>query len=236
MFQPVKTSRMAETVVAQIRAAIESGQIRTGERLSGERVLAEQFSVSRGCVREALRILEVMGFVKVRQGRGAFVSNSGAGPISNTIWLPWLAAHKDEVLELQEVRDAIETKVSALAALNATEDDLDAIRAILDEAQRPGVTADEAQILDFRFHEALANTSKNRILVKLSKSLGGALSSDRRAVFEIPGRIESSFQEHRRVFDALVARDPVGAAREMSRHVASVKEGVSTVVPGRRDL
>ncbi len=229
MFRPIKASRMAETVVAQIREVIENGQLAVGEQLPGERVLADQFSVSRACVREALRILEVMGMVEVRQGLGTFVVSKSYGIESPSIWLPWLAAHRAEVFALLDVRDAIEGKISALAAIHASPHDLRAIRSVLHRANRPGITGDEAHLLDLQFHEALARAAGNELLAKLSKSIGGALATDRRAVFAIPGRIEGSISEHKTVFEAIVERDPEKARQAMTKHIEGVKADISSV-------
>jgi len=109
----IKRTQRSEEIRRQIEDAIKNGDFGPGERLPSERELVETFGVSRVSVREAIRSLEALGFVRVYQGRGAFVTDrrSGLGePMAR-----WLDLHRDEVLELLGVRGALDEYAAQLA-------------------------------------------------------------------------------------------------------------------------
>src|SRR6266516_6435732 len=122
----IKRTQRSEEVRLQIERAIRSGDFAPGDRLPSERELVETFGVSRVSVREAIRSLEALGFVRVYQGRGAFVTDRRSGfgePMAR-----WLEMHRGEVLELLGVRGALDE----LAAASTVEHyDAEKVRAIV---------------------------------------------------------------------------------------------------------
>jgi len=192
--------------------------------------LAEEFQVSRPCIREALRILEAVGIVEVRRGKGCYVLRSPDGVDSASMWLSWLATFKHEVLSLLEVREALEAKVAALAAQRASEAELAEMQGIMEEVwqllEKGALSADVAYALDVRFHQALARASGNPFLMRLSISVGGAMEADRRATMAIPNRARASAEDHQAILDAVKRRDPEGARDAMIRHIQAVARDI----------
>src|SRR5438045_9105353 len=120
LLEPVRRSRIYEHIVEQIQALIGDGKLRPGDQLPPERVLAETFKVSRTSLREALRALELSGYIEGRQGGGTFVR----APSANDIVQPMataLLAGKRELVDVLEVREMIEPALARLAALRPTE-------------------------------------------------------------------------------------------------------------------
>lgn len=228
MFKPFKGVRKAERVVDQVLSAVRRGQMQPGARLPDENAMAVEFEVSRNCVREALRILETMGVVEVRHGRGCFLVGSGDQDGPPRIWLSWLRAFKAEVLELLEVREAVEVKAAQLAARFAGPDDLAELEAIaermVERAKQGYAGAEDMARLDQDFHTAVAKAGRNSFLLKLAPSSWG--SEDRQATFVMEGRSLLSARQHQEVCAAIAARDSEAAGNAMSRHIRDVIQQV----------
>ena len=118
-FKPVKQDRIAVAIVNQLKAAILSGRFKPGERMPAERELTEQFQVSRVVVREAIRELEIKGFVKILQGTtgGAYVTDLSFDHLNNA-FLDLFLYNKLSVAELIQSRMVIECEIVRLAAAN----------------------------------------------------------------------------------------------------------------------
>ena len=120
-FKPIKTSRLFEDVLIQLKEAILLGIYKSGDKLPSERELTFQFQVSRGVIREAIRALELSGFVAMRQGPagGAFVTDLSFNQVGNA-FLDLFLANKLSMAEVAQVRSHTEPKVAELAAQNIT--------------------------------------------------------------------------------------------------------------------
>jgi len=201
--------------------------------------------VSQPTLREALRTLEAMGLIFVRHGSGIYLrSGNPLNGVWATRWMQWLLQHAPSLLEMFEVREAVEAKAASLAAGNATPADIRRLDRLLEQAEEllarsvgPQVDEDVFNayvVLDAAFHETLAEIARNSLLRSLLDGLGSALSQSREATLAIPGRIERSLREHRRVVEAVRRRDLGGARRAMEAHVRRVMEEVRSVKDRRR--
>lgn len=224
----IKRTQRSEEIRRQIEAAIKNGDFAPGERLPSERELVETFGVSRVSVREAIRSLEALGFVRVYQGRGAFVTDrrSGLGePVAR-----WLDLHRDEVLELLGVRGALDAYAAELAAENLdagkTADIMAAHEAFV-AVVAEDASATELVPLDIDFHIAIAEASGNRLLYDLLSDLHSYLAESRYLALVPPGRPQQSASEHTLIVEAIQAHDAAMASLATSRHIASVREIVA---------
>ena len=232
-FHPVQTSSSSAQVVEQIRRLIEKGELAPGARLPSERDLALRFGVSRPTIREALRGLVTLRLLEARQGSGTFVSAHVTTDDDPAHWLPWLTAHHEDVLALLEVREALETKSAALAAvalaarnpgtqktLKALTTNVEAMAAAAEQHDLAGL-----ERRDLEFHSLLAELTHNRYLLNLSRSINHVFA-DRRAVMAIPGWAQHSVEQHRIILAAVRAGDTAGATAAMAIHMESTKARV----------
>src|SRR6266511_4341798 len=120
VFTPVRQARASGAIVLQIERAIVDGALHPGDRLESERELAEQFSVSRITVRDALRVLEARGLIRVKVGAtgGAFVAETNFDHVVGSI-STMIALRKMTLSELAEARTVVETATAELAAERA---------------------------------------------------------------------------------------------------------------------
>jgi len=221
----IKRTQRSEEIRRQIEKAIRTGDFGPGERLPSERELVETFGVSRVSVREAIRSLEALGFVKVYQGRGVFVADrrSGLGePMAR-----WLDLHRGEVLELLGVRGALDEYAGQLAVENYDPGKVAEITAageVFAAAVESGASTEELVPLDIDFHIAIAEASANRLLYDLLSDLHSYLAESRYLALVPAGRPALSASEHARIVEAIQARDAALARLATSRHIAGVRE------------
>jgi len=231
LLQRVKKVRISDTVVDQIIALIEEGKLPVGARLPGERELLSQLQVGRASVREALRILEAQRVIEVRPGKGAFI-------ISDIVHLSeyegirlWFEEHIAEFLKLLEIREALEMQAAAMASVNASMDQLEEIKAVLDETEEQVTRADWAKVteLDQEFHRMLAQASDNDLLAQIVAAIIEAMVEPRRSLLRIPGRAKASLQEHRAIFRAVKNHGATRADEAVKAHIAHVRLAIGSL-------
>ena len=224
--EPIKSTRIYEEIVRQVRLLISDGRLKSGDRLPPERELAEQFRVSRTSVREALRALESRGLVEIRAGEGAFVRDISVDALVEPLALVILP-HREAVGELFEARRLLEPAIAALAARRATPDEISEMERILDEQAREVAHGRTGVAQDSAFHAALANSAHNRAISRIVNALMDLLTQSREESLQTPGRPQRSHQDHRRILDAIRRRDEVAAHRAVIDHLIAVERLVT---------
>jgi len=204
--------------VHQIRELIRSGELKKGDRLPSERELNERLGVSRTVVREAIKMLRASGYVKVRIGVGTFVAESSVNILEDS-----LSNSNDpdskKIADLHQVREVLEPAVAALAAQNATPEDIEKMEAaiqIMEQNIPNGYRYIEGDKL---FHIALADATKNCVFTLLLNSIVDLLQEARRLAISTPGAGERSSYYHRRILEAVKNRDAEEALLVMSEHM-----------------
>ena len=167
--EPVQRSRLSQQVIVQLCQLIQSGRIEPGDRLPSERDLAEQLAVSRPCLREALRALELSGLIESRHGGGTYVRDFGEPGVFSPLVL-MLGMTEDLAGDLGEVRKIFEPSVAMRAAMRADEEDLVALRNVLArqaEVLDSGGPLYELLPLDREFHAIVARASHNQVAMRM---------------------------------------------------------------------
>jgi GntR family transcriptional repressor for pyruvate dehydrogenase complex len=228
LYTPVQSIKVFEQIADQIEQRILNGELRSGDRLPTERVLAEQFQASRTAVREAMKILAQKGLVEMRPGRGTIVINGAPEAMQNSIGL----VMKLQVGEvggsdnLVEVREILETEIAALAAARATEDEIAAMREAIRVMDVSLSDADAYIAADNQFHRALAKATQNSLILILIDSIVNPLSEQRKHIFAVEGGPERGQFHHRRILESIIRRNPENARAAMHAHLQQVREDV----------
>jgi GntR family transcriptional repressor for pyruvate dehydrogenase complex len=220
--------RTHERVLACIEADLAAGRWAVGERLPGERALAEELEVSRPSVREALRVLEAMGIVRTAVGSGpdsgATVVDHPAAGLGSAVRLH-LASGALPVQDVVELRVLLETWAVGAAARRTPAPSFDEAEALLDQMDAPGVGVEEFLELDTAFHVALAAASGNvlveAVMLGLRGAIGAYVTEGTRRLEDWQTTAERLRAEHREVLRAV--RD--GAASEAGSAVAAHIDG-----------
>ena len=219
-------------VVRRILDMVKAGVLKAGDALPPERDLALSLNVSRPSVREAMRGLAVLGVVRTRQGGGAYISDLGPDSLLGPLQF-YLSLERMNIRELYDARSLIESDVARRAAVNITEADLARLETLL-AAQRQTIGDPIAfRQSDFEFHEVIWIGSGNAFLKRIGESLNVLGLEFRKRASEKPGVLEQSLRDHRRLLDALTARDAEAAARSAEAHMQNVYQ--STISQGERD-
>jgi GntR family transcriptional regulator, transcriptional repressor for pyruvate dehydrogenase complex len=213
----------AELVVAHIRALIDQGQLKPGDRLPAERELAVQIGVSRPSVRAGLRALAAMGVVQSRHGAGTFI-RSGP-PVLGSEPLSFLAAlHGFTRDEMFEARRVLEVGVAGLAAERATGEHL---ASIAEEITGMYASLEEPLAFlrhDIRFHRAIAAASGNPILASLVEMVSALFYEQRRKTAGRAHDLRESAEMHRSIYNALRMRDAERSRLTMNEHLTQAQD------------
>lgn len=227
MFRPIKTKRVYEQIVDQIRMLIRRGDLKPGDKLMSERELSELLGVSRTSVREALSALDFLGILETRQGEGTFIANVSEQSLIEPLALI-MAMDREAALELLEVRKMLEGEAAELAALRATQEDLyqmeEAINTMAEDLKHGNL----GEAGDAKFHYTIAEATGNKVLVKLMNTIQDLLlqnmRSSRMYMYTQQGNAEKLFQQHEAIFRAIQSGNPQEARREMLAHLEFVQE------------
>jgi GntR family transcriptional repressor for pyruvate dehydrogenase complex len=221
LIQPIKKIRLAEEVADRIRILIMDGTFPPGQRLPSERFLTERFGVSRGSIRDALRMLEMIGLLETRHGQGTFPQELTVDRLVAPLASVMTYRH-DLQDELLDVRRMFEPAIARVAATRMTDEDFADLDRILDAQRRKLKTGRSAIVEDTAFHAALARSTRNRVVVSIMATLNDLLVESRRLTLKQKGRPEQSVQGHESVVVALRRRDAEGAARAMYAHIDQI--------------
>ncbi len=224
VFKPVKQDRIAVAIVNQLKAAILSGRFKPGERMPTERELTEQFQVSRVVVREAIRELEIKGFVKILQGTtgGAYVTDLSFDHLNNA-FLDLFLYNKLSVAELIQSRMVIECEIVRLAAANLEAEFDRRLQQALDAERSDGLSHADFVSNRLRIHHILAEMSGNRLLQAIASSLlrlTGEVISEVKPVHKVIHRPK----EHAAIARTVLAHDPDAAASAMKQHLECMRK------------
>lgn len=217
--------KLAAHIREQLLAGIWSGRWRPGDHLPTEVELMAHFGVSRAPVREAMQSLHLLGIVDISPRRGAVVRALPAEEVVDLAVLSGVMDQERPVADLFEFRDAIESRISELCAANATTEQIESIRSILEENGRivRRGRSDEAQEIDVRFHAAIADASSNLVFIAVAKAVSGLLVELRRTIGGIPGASAASYLEHQEIFAAIRQRKAPAARRATERHIRNAR-------------
>lgn len=225
MFKQVKTRRVYQQIVDQIKGLLKTGELKPGDRLDSERDLAETLGVSRASVREALAAMEHLGVLETRQGEGTFIADHYQNPLIEPFLIMTLMDPTTN-MELLEVRKILEVQAVELATLRGNDEDLEKLKKyilLMKEDLGKNILGEEN---DASFHFCIAEATKNRALIRImhtiSDSLEQSMRSGRYRLFTKEGNADKLYQQHLDIYQAVISRDPEAAKNAMLQHLIFV--------------
>ena len=224
-WRPLPRLRTHEQVVAEIENRLNSGRLKAGDRLPPERQFAEALGVSRGAVREALRILEAIGVVEAGTGSGPtsgsrIVKDSTVGmAMVLRIHLQLASFTQDDLIE---TRLMLERLTCHKAAGVVHDEQLDELRRLVTEMREPHAVA-EYNDLDTAFHVGIAHMSGNGLAAAMMAAMREAMRQAMVAGFENladpAGTMRAVTDEHQLILDAIARGDGDAAAELVTKHI-----------------
>lgn len=229
MFTAVKTNRIFQDVVDQIQHAILSGQLAPGEKLPPERELKETFGISRGTLREALRVLEQKGLVDIQLGAGGGTIVREITPDLVTDSLSLLLRNQQVPLNhLQEFRKDIESNIARLAAKRATKKEVAQLREILAQAKNSLDNHEgwEAYVqADALFHMTLAQITDNPIYAFIQTAIHENINLYYDEFLEHNERVlRYHYKDLCAIVDAVAGGDAELACNKMKQHLSRLNQ------------
>jgi GntR family transcriptional repressor for pyruvate dehydrogenase complex len=216
------SDRLYQDLARKLIAELAAGKYPVGSRLPAERELAQQFNVSRPTVREAVIALEVQGLVEVRIGSGAYV-----------VALPGkrqVPGFNISAFELTEARLLFEGEAAALAATQASDEDLAEIDRLVSEIARENQDPKGTDKADRMFHLAIARATRNTAILEAVEQLWNLRYTSPEAVLlhekARTANVKPVVEEHTAVLEALRERDPNAARAAMRAHLAAVLDSL----------
>jgi len=219
---PIKSTRIYEEIVRQVKQMIAEGRLKSGDQLPPERDLAEKFVVSRTSVREALRALGSLGLVEIRPGEGTFIREVSVEALIEPLALV-MASQRGAIAELFEARRLLEPAIAALAAGRATPEELSEMERILEEQAKEIAAGNTGLAQDAAFHAAIGVAAHNAAITRIAHAIMDLLTQSREESLNTPGRPQRSHQDHCRILGAIRARDERAAQQAMLGHLAAVE-------------
>lgn len=214
--------RLYQAIARRLLEVFASGRYQPGDRLPTERELAIEYNVSRPTIREAIIALEVQGIVEVKVGSGAYLRDL---PNASE-----RARFNVTAFELTEARLLIEGEAAALAASQITDEELDALEALVDEIMRENEGNSGTEDADREFHLTIARATRNSALVDIVDNLWSLrANSPESALLYAKARtanVKPAVDEHLAILEALRSRDPATARAAMRTHLAAVLDSL----------
>jgi len=225
--EPIKKSRVSDEVLRQLQGLIKNGTYKPGDQLPSERDLSLQFRISRVSIREALRILENLGYLESRVGVGGgnFVREITIDSIINP-FADFLGTEKKLILEILEYRLVLETEIARIAAVRRTDKDLERIRLVLVQMDAEIEKGEIGIQGDAAFHEAVAMATHNEFFVKMSTLAKALLNKTRETTLKLKGQPRLSLADHNQIYEAIKTGDPDLSADKMRTHLNKARENV----------
>jgi GntR family transcriptional repressor for pyruvate dehydrogenase complex len=231
VLKPIKTKRVYEQVVEQIKELMRQGELKPGDKLMSERELSDRLGVSRPSVREALSALDFLGILESRHGEGTFISEVSEQRLIEPLAL-FMAMDREASLELLEVRKMMESNAAELAAVRADKEDIKKMCKALELMEQDFKQKILGEENDAAFHYSIAEATGNRTLVKIMNLVSDLLvqnmRTSRQYMFNKSDNAEKLYLQHLNILNAIKDGDHKLAKQEMYNHLDFVEKELTT--------
>jgi GntR family transcriptional repressor for pyruvate dehydrogenase complex len=224
---PASKEDVTVRLLTAFKWLISEGTLSAGARLPAERDLAEKFQVSRSSLRQALKVLEIMGVISQRVGDGTYITSGDSSVLAESleflILLNGISFH-----EVMEARIIVEPELAALAATRATQQDYSALLHEMKAMKASARSHNSMSQHDLEFHKIIFDAAGSRVCSMLFTVIHQSLHK----LIEMTSRlvsVEHTMIFHQRIYAAIVAGDAAEARKRMSEHLLDVKNLLSRV-------
>jgi GntR family transcriptional repressor for pyruvate dehydrogenase complex len=238
VFEPIRPKKISEEIVEQIKNLIAKGELKPGHRIPSERDLAVMLGVSRPSVREAIMVLEAMGFLESRQGGGTFVRTLTETSIADPLAILVEQRDPEMLRALAEVRMGLESWSAYLAAQRATEEEITEIRRLFGIMEEQAASGGWDPDVDARFHYAITAAAHNSLQMHVLNSVHTLFHATIQVAlmefYRQQGTIEKLRIQHAAILEAIAARDPELARATMMTHLTMVEEKMTELLKSQK--
>ena len=218
--------------VRSLLAYISKKGFSVGGKLPPERELAEQLGISRNSLREALKVLEAMDVLEIRHGSGIFLRKEDTQPDDGSSL--WLMIHKDEILNILTVREALDLKAIDLIPEEDYPRLRDEMKACIAAVRKTDLTNEDMLRHDLEFHNIIRRAANNDILLNICITLTGTIYDERRVLFTHTNYVEQSLWEHNQIANAFGSLDVNQVKQAYIAHLATTRSSIELTQPETR--
>ncbi len=221
----VKSNRISQNIVEQIRQAILGGDLKIGDRLPSETEFARRLDVSKSSLREAYRVLEAYGLLEIRQGMsgGAFIKKVDMKTIKNGL-VNYFFFQNPSIREYTQIRTFIEPEICKICAQRITKKDIDFLNNNITEMEKDGEYF--MGELDSAFHKKLVDITENSIISLIVESIQISLINIKRMIHTDRAFLNMVCSGHKKIVHALAEHDTDTAGKYMLEHIMDVEKGM----------
>ncbi|MBN2287260.1 MAG: FadR family transcriptional regulator [Tissierellales bacterium] len=223
--EKTKDKKVHEKVIEYIDMQVNLGLLKKGDKIPPERQLVEILGIGRNSIREALKILNIIGLLEKRQGDGTYIRESFDEWFSEPMSIAFLLSENSRN-EIFEFRNMVEVEIATLAAERITEAEIQALIACYNNMINVGDEIESARY-DKLFHYILAKSSRNLIIISsynaMSRMMDLFIHDIREEAFQNSGEDLVTII-HQEVFEAIIAKDPVKARQAMKHHMDVIRK------------
>jgi|SRR5271157_602596 GntR family transcriptional regulator, transcriptional repressor for pyruvate dehydrogenase complex len=222
VYRRIRPYKVTEEIVAQVKSLIKDGTLQPGEKLPSERILCGLLGVGRSSIREAVNVLEALGFLEIKNRKGVFV-RSVSSPLVFDPLVQILQEDKGKLGDLYGIRKDIELASAYLAAKLRTKKDLTRMKEFLRRLEREALEYSRLSVRDdVGLHLAVAQASGNFLRVHILRNIFDLAGDFYRVSGERitrGGEVITVYEQHLRLFQAIEKMDPEGARTRMEEHL-----------------
>lgn len=229
------TQTLSQEIERHIEKAILDKQFPPGSKLPTEKILCEQFGVSRTALREALQMLSARGLVYIRKGSGTYVNEYESANVTKPMSLYLeLNFDKDLMVHMVDVRKMLEPGIAELAARDRSEKDLKIMEIALEKLDNCDTADHERHSeLDRDFHLAIAKSCENPIIPIMMEPIFMFMPKVKDIIYQkVTSAYEDAMIYHEKIFNAIKERDSDKAKEMMERHLGIAEEHNVMVLKG----
>ena len=221
------STRVFEDIVQLIKADIATGKVKPNAKLGSERALSQKYKAGRGSVREAIKTLEAIGLVTLRNGRGGgiFVSEVAIDQTEITLY-SLLKLEKSNLLESLEFRKMIEPKMAFYAAIRRTKEDLKSLFKAVHQLEKKEDSSDIFSKSNLNFHLAIAKACHNAFLYSFYQNTIVMLDDTAKLVQDVPGQLDLTIHFHSQIYKAIQEKDPKKSEMLMNAHLSQLENDI----------
>lgn len=223
----ISNTKIYEQIADILLESIKSGEYQVGDKLPSIQKLGQQYGVSVASVREALNALRTIGIIEMKQGYGTFIKQ-----IEPTFFeLGDKFTSLDQITELLELREIVESATVEKAAMHRNEADLVSLKKALDEMGEAVTDGTSGEKADLQFHLSIARAAKNSLLVELlnniSELMQDSMEETRKIfIYSKQKTMNKLHEEHVIIYNAIVEQNATNAVKAMESHLLEVKETI----------
>lgn len=214
----LRHTRIYEQVVNELKELISSGELLPGDPLPPERQLMSEMGVSRSSLREAFRVMELLGLIDSVPGKGRFVRKP-RGEAADSRNMP---LEDEAVLELMEARRALDPAIAGAAAMHAMPSDLMKLRKVLSRTEKSLENIEKRSQNDFDFHLMLAEATRNFVFINIVKMTFNLIMATHERIYSLLVDKEAFFNEHQAIYEAIIDHDVARAQSLSAGHIERI--------------